>query len=357
MRVLIAANIVPFLPGGAEHHIEGLEAALSRRGHEVTSLRFPFTFRPPAAIASLMAFCEGLDVNAPNGQRVDRLISLQFPAYGLRHDDHRAWVMHQHRAAYELYDDSVADDEERRLRRDIHAFDDRVLGRIPRRFANSRRVAERLKRYNGLDSEPLYHPPAGADAFVCEPAQPYLFYPSRLESLKRQDLLIRAAGHLRSPVGILIAGDGGQRERYARLVDELGLHDRVRLLGHVSEAEKRLYYARCLAVFFGPYDEDYGYVTLEAMLSEKPVITCTDSGGPLELVLDEQTGLVVEPSPEAVAAAIDRLHAAPARARSWGETGGAVTGSSASAGTRWSIVCSAERASGRPDHSTRIASD
>jgi glycosyltransferase involved in cell wall biosynthesis len=319
--VLVAANITPFLAGGADQHIEGLEGSLRRHGHEVVSLRFPFTFSPPTAIAALMDFCDGLDVNAPNGQRVDRLISLQFPAYGLLHDDHRVWIMHQHRAVYELYDDAAAGEEERRLRRRIHEFDTRVLGRVRHRFANSRRVAERLKCFNGLDSDPLYHPPADAGRFACEPPQPFVFYPSRLESLKRQDLLIRAARHLRSPVGLLIAGDGGQRERYERLVEELGVAHRVRLLGRVSESEKRLFYARSLAVFFGPRDEDYGYVTLEAMLSGKPVITCTDSGGPLELVLDGDTGLVVEPTPEAVAEAIDRLHAAPRWAAALGGAG------------------------------------
>jgi glycosyltransferase involved in cell wall biosynthesis len=318
VKILVAANLVPFLGGGADYHIEGLSDALRQHGHEVVCLRFPFKFGPLSEIGDLMDLCEDYDLNRPNGVRVDCLISLQFPAYGVRHDNHRVWVMHQHRAAYELYDATKATAEEKTLRARIHAFDTRVLGRIPKRFANSQCVAERLQRFNGLASAPLYHPPADADRFFCEPAQPYIFCPSRLERLKRQDLLIRAAQHLRRPVGVLIAGDGGQRAGYARLIEELGVGDRVRLLGHISEAEKRLYYARSLAVFFGPHDEDYGYITLEAMLSSKAVITCTDSGGPLELVLDDNTGIVVPPAPEAIAEAIDRLHAAPAWAAELG---------------------------------------
>jgi glycosyltransferase involved in cell wall biosynthesis len=216
--------------------------------------------------------------------------------------------MHQHRAVYELYDAAAADDELQALRTRIHAFDRRVLARIPRRFANSGRVAARLARYTGLDATPLYHPPHHAEHFGAGASEDYVFFPSRLESLKRQDLLIEAARRTLSPVGFLLAGEGGQRPRYEGLIASYGLADRVRLLGHIDEAEKRAFYAHSLAVFFGPYDEDYGYVTLEAMLSEKPVITCTDSGGPLELVEHERTGLVVEPEPEAVAAAIDRLY-------------------------------------------------
>ena len=119
MRVLVAANVAPFLPGGADDHIEGLVAALRDSGHDVVSLRFPFRFSPPDVIESLMQFCEDYDVNAPNGVRIDRLISLQFPAYGLLHDNHSVWIMHQHRAAYELYDDANATVAERRLRQRI----------------------------------------------------------------------------------------------------------------------------------------------------------------------------------------------------------------------------------------------
>ncbi len=321
MKVLVAANIAPFLPGGADYHIEGLVRALGERGHDVVCLRFPFRFSPSSSIDSLMRFCEDYDVNAPNGVHIDRLISLQFPAYGLLHDDHRVWVMHQHRAAYELYDEANAGEGERQLRERIHAFDNRVLGRIPRRFANSKRVAERLHQFNGLDSEPLYHPPHGADGFYCDRAEDYVFFPSRLEALKRQDLLIEAASHVKSPVGFLIAGDGGQHGRYAEMIERFGIADRVRLLGRITEEEKRAFYARSLAVFYGPFDEDYGYVTLEAMLSSKPVITCTDSGGPLEFVEHQHTGLVVAPDALALAGAIDRLYQSPRWAASLGEAG------------------------------------
>ncbi|PHM09241.1 hypothetical protein CK516_15780 [Nostoc sp. 'Peltigera malacea cyanobiont' DB3992] len=60
--------------------------------------------------------------------------------------------------------------------------------------------------------------------------------------------------------------------------------------------------------FFGSYDEDYGYVTLEAMLAAKPVITCNDSGEAVEFVIDQETGFVVNPEPEAIAQAIDDLY-------------------------------------------------
>jgi len=101
----------------------------------------------------------------------------------------------------------------------------------------------------------------------------------------------------------------------------LRVHDRVEWLGQISEEEKREAYALARAVVFPPLDEDYGYVTLEAMLASKPVLTCRDSGGPLEFVQHERTGLVADPNPECIANAMDRLWRSPDEAQVFGEAG------------------------------------
>jgi glycosyltransferase involved in cell wall biosynthesis len=284
-------------------------------------VRIPFKFFPEADIERAMAFCDGYDVAAPNGQRVDRVISLQFPGYGMRHPEHVVWLMHQHRAVYELYDDGVATPALRALRERIVAYDQRALTAVQRIFANSRRVAERLREHNGIVATPLYHPPPDAERLHGGESWGYVFFPSRLESLKRQDLLIEAARLLATDTKILIGGEGPQRERYERLIERHGLGGRVRLIGAFSEAERIALYEHALAVAFPPFDEDLGYVPLEAMYAAKPVITCRDSGGPLEFVVPGETGEVVEPTPEALAAAIERLAAQPDRARVMGEAG------------------------------------
>lgn len=321
MRVIVSASQAPFLNGGGEAHIQSLIAALRAAGHTVSLAPVPFKFSPPADVERAMRFCDGLDLSAPNGQAVDRLISLQFPGYGMRHPRHVLWLMHQYRAVYELYDARTADADTRRLREAVHRFDRTALGRIERRFANSRRVAERLAAFNGLRAEPLYHPPP--DAQLLRDAEPwdYVFLPSRLERLKRQELVIDAAALWRAPVVALLSGEGGQTAFYQERIDRLGVGDKVRLVGRLSDAEKRAAYAHALAVIFPPFDEDLGYVTLEAMYAARPVITCEDSGGPLEFVEPGVTGEVVPPSAEAMAAAVDRLWADRARARRLGEAG------------------------------------
>lgn len=308
MKIIVTANHVPFMPGGADYQVRGLVTALRAHGHQVELLRLPFRFAPEAEVLRLMEFAENTDLNRPNGIPVDRVISLQFPGYAMHHDHHVVWCMHQYRAVYELYEQQQpASPELAALREAITAFDDRALGRATTLFANSRRVAERLQQYNGLASRPIYHPPFGQQDFYHAEPLDYFFYPSRLETLKRQDLVIEAAALMRTPARILIGGEGGQRRNYQQLIARLGVSDRVQLIGRFTEAEKRVLYARALGVLFVPHDEDYGYISLEAMLSAKPVLTCTDSGGPLEFIEHEFNGQVLDPQPAQLAAAMDEL--------------------------------------------------
>ena len=94
----------------------------------------------------------------------------------------------------------------------------------------------------------------------------------------------------------------------------------------IGVPDERLYelYLGALGVFFGAYDEDYGYVTIEGYAAARPVVTLTDSGGPLEFVEDGVTGLVAEPTARAVAQAFDRLWSEREAAAAWGEAGKSV---------------------------------
>ena len=94
------------------------------------------------------------------------------------------------------------------------------------------------------------------------------------------------------------------------------------LVGFVSADELVSLYAGCRAAYYGPLNEDYGYVTVESFLSRKPVVTTVDAGGPLEFVTEGETGVVAAPDPDAIATAIDRLWRQPeSRLREMGEAG------------------------------------
>jgi glycosyltransferase involved in cell wall biosynthesis len=324
MRILIAANLTPFLQGGAQEHIRGLTQAFREAGHSVECLQLPFAFNPVTEVKRAMDWAESLSMAAPSGQTIDRLIGLQFPAYGVQHPHAVGWVMHQHRAVYELYEPSQAAANLKALREQVHDFDKRCLAPLAnagRLFANSARVAERLNQFNSLKAEPLYHPPPLAERFYCEPAQPYFFFPSRFESLKRQILAIEGFAQLPAGLSLVLAGEGGQLDAAKALAARLDLQDRVHFLGRISQAEKLAWTANALAVVYPPRDEDYGYVTLEAMLAAKPVITCKDSGGPLEFVVHEETGLVAEPTAEGLAQAMAGLAGNAPKAQAMGKAG------------------------------------
>jgi glycosyltransferase involved in cell wall biosynthesis len=146
-------------------------------------------------------------------------------------------------------------------------------------------------------------------------------YPSRLEPQKRQELLIEAMRYTNSPVKAIFAGAVSERSRYETLIRGHGVGDRVRMLGFVDEAKLLRLYEQALAVCYLPFDEDYGYVTLEAMLAERPVIVAKDSGGPTEFIENEVEGFVVEPEPRAIAESLDKLFRDRALARKMGLRG------------------------------------
>jgi len=321
LRIAIAAVQVPFMRGGAEALAQGLRNAIRNAGHEVDIISLPFRYFPESEILRSIDVWESEDFTRLNYYEPDRVICLNFPTFYLNHPKKCSWVLHQFRSAYDLYgldDSQKLSDETRRV---IVDKDTQHLGQCQSLFALSRTVANRLKTYNGLNSEPLYHPPPHAELFYSAPHQPYIFVPSRLESLKRQDLLIEAMRYIKSPVYAVISGMGGQYGRLREMVKEYNLEQRIYFLGHTPQKELLAFYANALAVFFGPFNEDYGYITLETMLSAKPLITCKDSGGPLEFIGDYSEGLVVEPDPKAVADAIDRLADQPDWAKAMGING------------------------------------
>jgi len=326
MKILIATSGVPFIRGDAEILAEGLREAFSKAGHEAELVVIPFQPYAPDRIPDQILACRLLDLTETCGVRIDRVIGLTFPAYLIPHPNKVIWLLHQHRAAYELWDQPAADSlmhypDGFVIREAIRQADRELIPEARAVYAPSQSVAERLRRYSGITSEPLYHPPANASLFHQGPAGDYFFCPGPVNSANRQWLATQAIAQCREPVRIRFAGEPGRLTGQARSADKLKGSDRIEWLGMLSEDQKRDLYANCLGVIFSPGDEDYGYVTLEAMLSAKPVIATADSGGPLEFILAERTGLVARPTPESLAEAMDTLWADRRRAAAVGEAG------------------------------------
>ena len=314
MRIAVVTSSPPLSEGGHMVIARALVQALRDSGHDADIVVTPqnrFGRQASAYAATWLT-----DVTTGDGQPIDRVISLRYPSYAVRHPTHVCWLNHTMREYYDLWDRFSATLspqgllKERVRRAMIHRADRYLLTRNVRRlFVQSRTIQERFRMWPELQSTVL-HPPAPGREYRCDEYGDYIFMVSRLTPLKRADLLIRA---IATPEGagvrVVIAGDGEEIDSLRRLIHELGVADRVWLAGRLEGEDLLAQLARCRAVCFPPLNEDYGLVTVEAFASRKAVITCRDSGGPTELVEDGVHGLVCEPSPPALGAALQRLMA------------------------------------------------
>jgi glycosyltransferase involved in cell wall biosynthesis len=323
--ILVCEAQVPFVQGGAEFHVSELIRQLRDHGYEAESVKLPFKWYPKSEILAHAAAWRLLDLSESNGRPIDLVIGTRFPTYFARHPRKVVWLIHQYRAAYELagtpYSDFSHVESDVALRARLVSLDTEMLGECRRLFANSANTAARVTRFNGLPAEALYHPPRLAARLHGAPAGGYMLSVGRLESVKRIDLAIRAMVEAPAHLELLIAGTGTQQRALEELASSRGVGPRVKFLGAVDDDRIVELYAGALGVIFAPYDEDYGYVTLEAFLSHKPVITAVDSGGPNEFVIDGVNGVVCPPDPEAIGAAIARLDADRPRAAAMGDAG------------------------------------
>jgi len=323
--VVVCEAQVPFVRGGAEALVRELVQQLRTRGFDTERISLPFKWYPKDEILASAAAWQLLDLSESNGRPIDLLVGTKFPTYLARHPRKVTWLVHQHRAAYELvgtqFSDFQHDERDVALRERLIALDTSALGESRGLFSISRTIANRLQRYNGLEATPLYHPPRLAERLRGGVAGNYVLSVGRLESVKRVDLAIRAMSYLPASLSLIVAGTGSHREALESLVASLGLTSRVRFLGEVDDDQIIDLYAEALAVVFPPFDEDYGYVTLEAFLSHKPVVTTTDAGGPIEFVTEGVNGHVTAPDPKAIAEAIASLDGDRRKAARMGDAG------------------------------------
>ena len=323
MRIAVCLPQVPFAHGGAEVLAESLVVELRRRGHTVDLVTVPFKWYPGARVLSQALLWRLLDLEEADGRAIDLVIATKFPSYVIRHPNKVVWLVHQFRQAYDLHGTELtqfADDPAgREIRRSVQRLDRTTLGEARGLFAISNNVAERLRASTGLEADVLRPPPPALD-YRCDEYGDFVLSVGRLDRAKRVDLLLEAAA-AGDGLEVVVAGDGPDKDRLEHIAGELGLDGRVKFAGRVGDAELAELYARCLAVYYAPIDEDHGFVPYEAFLSEKPVVTTVDAGGPLEVVTDGENGRVCEPTARDVAAACSWFSEHRGQARAFGLAG------------------------------------
>lgn len=305
--------------------VDTLEQALLHRGHDVEVLRLPFHSDVSVMLEQMLAL-RLLHIEDSG----DRLICIRTPSYLLRHPSKVIWFIHHHRQAYDLWGTAYGDIpntvQGRAYRDMIRKADDRAFSEARAIFTNSAVVSQRLQGFNGISSEVLYPPLAEGTEFRCDEYGDELVYVSRLTGHKRQELAIEAMRHTESAVRLVVAGQAdapAEADRLSALISAWDLEDRVELRARwISEEEKTDLMARALAVVYCPVDEDsYGYPTLEGHMAAKAVVSTTDAGGVVELVVHGLNGFLAEPTPESLARHYDQLFNDRQLARRMGEKG------------------------------------
>ncbi|MGE5473040.1 MAG: glycosyltransferase family 4 protein [Ignavibacteriales bacterium] len=327
MKIAIATVQVPFITGGAEILTANLKSELIKRGYDAEIVSIPFKWYPSETLINSMIMGRMMDLTEVNGEKIDLVISMKFPAYYVKHENKVVWLMHQHRQAYELwgtkYGDIQSFEDGNFIKDLIIKSDNEYIKEAKKIFTIANNVTNRLEKFNNIHATTLYPPPQDYEKFHCKNYGDYIFYPSRIDEMKRQRVLVEAAKYLKSDTKIYIAGGGSEKEiNYIKeIIAKNKLEKKVKLLGYISADQKIEYYANCLGVYFGAIDEDYGYITLESFFSKKPIIVHTDAGGPLEFVIDGYNGFVIEEDAKLVAQKIDKLAEDKLVAQSMGENG------------------------------------
>jgi glycosyltransferase involved in cell wall biosynthesis len=337
---IVAPCPVPYVIGGAENLWRGLQDYINdETPHQAEIIKLPSREHSFWELLDSYRRFSELDLAG-----FDVVVSSKYPAWMAPHERHVLYLLHKLRGLYDTYHflglpDALPDAPanvielrewmrehagERAALPEFFARVGRLRGHVPDDFPGPliRELVHWLddvglagmRRYGALSHTVRArenHFPDGAEVFVVHPPTAleglgpgrdggYLFTASRLDGPKRMDLLVQAMKGVDAE--LRIAGTGPQEAMLREMAPA-----NVRFCGRVSGPELAALYRGARAVAFVPYAEDYGYITLEAMLCGKPVITCDDAGGPTELVEDGVSGRVVPASPEAIAAAVRAL--------------------------------------------------
>ncbi len=345
MRIgLIAPSPIPFTVGGAEKFYWGIQSYINKNTtHQCELIKIPVKednfWNLIRAYYKFYAF---------DASHFDSVITCKYPAWMIKHENHHIYMLHCLRGLYDMYDQSKihipADfkagkiknilnymekplsspgvlfemlfelEEDKKIPKEAYAFpgpfikkiigffDKQAMEGVKSFSAISKTVAERKEYFPPSATVNVIYPPSNLENFK-EGNYGYFLAVSRLDEAKRIRTIIEAYLKTGVNVPLKIVGTGPLMDE----LKEISKGDpRIELVGYVGDKDLTDYYAGALAVIFIPYEEDYGLVTLEAMMCGKPVITFKDSGGVLEFVEDGKTGFVCEPAADALKGLIEK---------------------------------------------------
>ena len=319
MRIALCSPYVPFVRSGTRTVIAALQAVLREAGHQAETVYLPHVDTPQHAMQQMAAF-RWLELQ----ETAERIICFAPPAHVIRHQAKVLWFLHawdQGRpgAPAERHDN----EHQRGLSEAARRADSTALREARLIFTNSRRIAGDLKQRNDVDATLLHPPLHRPDRFQSRGFNDEVLCVTSVQPQKRQHLLVRALGHAKTPVRLRLCGaplSSSYADQLRAEIADAGLQERIAFESEwISEVRKAELLADCLAAAHVPLAEDWhGYFALESSRAGKPMLTTRDAGGVLDLVEDGRNGIVAEPTPEALGAALDHLYQDRAETRRMG---------------------------------------
>lgn len=313
-NIALVSSYVPFIDGGAINIVNWLAKKLESNGFNVDIVWIPEDHSPDKILSQIKIY-ELLDLSD-----ADLVITFRPMSHLVKHRNKIIWFIHHIRSFYDLWGteshSGFRTHENQKIRETLMNIDTLALNTSNRIFTNSSEVQSRLTKFNGVRSEVLYPPLLDPEVYNFKSQNNEILCIGRIESHKRPDLFIKSLALTKTEVNLRFLGKASDLD-FAKtlnnLISDLKLSNRVSFENRwVSEQEKIDKLSHCLALIYAPILEDsYGYPSLEASNSFKPIITTTDSGGVLELVLHDFNGWVVEPSEFAIAKVFDEAFTNP----------------------------------------------
>jgi len=350
MKIAIAApSHVPYVIGGAEKLWWGFQDYLnSHTTHQCEIIKI--TTREHSFWDLIRSYYKFYTLDLSH---FDAVITGKYPAWMVRHPNHHIYMLHCLRGLYDsdcssdpfkvheiknhkiralldrieaetlnvenLFEELFALEIDQTIpvnvwavpgfvvRKIVRYLDKMAMQRVRTFSAISKTVASRRSYFPLHANVRVIYPASNLKHFRNESCK-YFLAVSRLDAPKRVDAIIGAYKRSNTTVPLKIAGSGPLEDEIRRLAAG---DSRIEVLGFVSDEELIDYYANAYAVIFVPKDEDYGLITVEAMMSEKAVITFSDAGGVLEFVRSGENGYICRPNVVALKEAIEAIASRP----------------------------------------------
>lgn len=361
---IVGPSPVPFGIGGMEYLQQGLYKSINENSeHRCELIKLPSREGCFWDLIDTYRSFYHLDLS-----HFDMVISIKYPAWMVQHNNHVCYMAHRLRGFYDTYhflnmpEDFSSNEKfvkelidyintnknpenlneffeyldqlrihQNTLPNEYFSFPNPFIRKITRYMDDFALSQTRIKKYSAIsktvksrrDYFPIdanvdvIYPPSFLTEFKTG-SYDYLFTVSRLDSPKRINLIIEAMKYVKGEIKLKIAGTGPEENKLKELAKT---DSRIEFLGFKNNNEIIELYSNALAVLFLPYDEDYGLVTIEAMRSKKPVITCSDSGGTNEFVKHKVSGLIAEPNAQSLAKQIEYICKNKEEAIKMGERG------------------------------------